>query len=128
MFNNKGASVAIIFVVVISLLSGCSSTSTIQYQHIPGTSEEFSQDVYNVLRDFEHDLSNPKDSYNINLSHKFLEKYENKILNIKEQQIYLIVKDSILVTGTYTLEGFDEKDHIEQLKKNAEKILKAIEN
>ncbi len=105
----------ILFILMFSLLSGCSS-SNIKYQHIEGTSEEFSRDVYKVLKGYEDDLKNNKigDYFKDDLSgldtvekfnhvktniswyensvyKKFFIKYSDSILNKREQEVWDIV-------------------------------------
>lgn len=124
--------ILMIFMFMFSFLIGCTSSSNIKYQRIEGTSEEFSKDVYEVLRGFEEDLKDVS-SDNISfrdtsIADKFLNKYKQTILNTKEQKIFNTVEDAIVTVQISTLAiNYSRDEHEKYLKKGAEKILQEIE-
>jgi len=127
--------VNIIIILLTLLIIGCTNSS-ITYQKIKGTSEEFSKDVYRLLQGFQEDIndynSNNIDIYrNDSLAFKFKEKYSTKILNPREQKIFKLIDDAIMDVSVSTLNvdnnKYNREKHVKALKENAEKILNEIQ-
>lgn len=153
--KSKIISFAVVILIFTLIVSGCSSSS-IKYQPIEGTSEEFSKAVYDVLNGFEDDLNNDKigdyfkedfvkpDEYEyikINTSfhkdatyYKFFTTYSDTILNKREQEIWDslfmsvgIVVDSYLIDCKNGDIKYDDYEFKRILKDEAENILQEIQ-
>lgn len=107
-----------LFLLIFSLifLVGCSSTQ----KSIEGVSEEFSNDVWEVINDTTNELKN------LDLNNEectvgktilpFIEKWEYKISTPKEQEIYDIIDDS--TTYIFANPTNFDKEEIEWSLKN----------
>lgn len=99
---------------------------------ISNTSNEFSQDVFKLLKEVDKDIKNKTNETSIvvpgSLGHEFINKYEDKELSNNEREIVEIIKSALgWRTGNFIVTDNKQLDESEYMDSLDEECIKELE-